>query len=193
MASTSRPFRGTLRAALFFCPLKRVTIYPDGGCEGNPGPGGWAAVLLWNGRTKEVSGGEAATTNNRMELRAAIGGLTALKEPCEIAFYTDSEYLRKGISEWIAGWKARGWQTRGKTPVKNDDLWRALDAARQGHKIEWRWVKGHAGHEHNERCDVLAGEAIAKVRQQHSPEQLKGLLDEFKRKSEPAPVVSEAL
>ncbi len=173
--------------------LKKVTIYTDGGCEGNPGPGGWAAVLLWNGRTKEVSGGDPATTNNRMELMAAIGGLTALKEPCEIAFYTDSEYLRKGITEWIAGWKARGWQTRGKTPVKNDDLWRALDAARQGHKIDWRWVKGHAGHEHNERCDALAGEAITKVRQQHRPEQLRALLDEFKRQSESAPVASGAL
>jgi len=174
-------------------PLKKVTIYTDGGCEGNPGPGGWAAVLLWNGRTKEVSGGEPATTNNRMELMAAIGGLTTLKEPCEIAFYTDSEYLRKGISEWISGWKARGWKTRGKTPVKNDDLWRALDTARAGHKIDWRWVKGHAGHEHNERCDVLAGEAIAKVRQQHRPEQLKALVEEFKRKSEGAAVAAEAL
>jgi len=150
-------------------------------------------VLFWNGRTKEISGGEPATTNNRMELMAAIGGLTVLKEPCEIEFYTDSEYLRKGISEWIKGWKARGWQTRGKTPVKNDDLWRALDAATQGHKIDWRWVKGHAGHEHNERCDILAGEAIAKVRQQHRPEQLKALLGEFKRKSEGAPVASDAL
>ena len=165
-------------------PLKRITIYTDGGCEGNPGPGGWAAVLFWNGRTKEISGGEPATTNNRMELQAAIGGLTTLKEPCEIEFYTDSEYLRKGITEWIAGWKVRGWQTRGKTPVKNCDLWRALDAARTGHKIEWRWVKGHAGHEHNERCDTLAGEAIAKVRQQHRPEQLKALVGEFKRQAE---------
>ena len=160
--------------------MKRVTIYTDGGCEGNPGPGGWAAVLLWNGRTKEVSGGEPATTNNRMELMAAIAGLGALKEPCEIAFYTDSEYLRKGISEWIKGWKARSWQTREKTPVKNGDLWRALDAAAACHKIEWRWVKGHAGHEHNERCDVLAREAVGRVRQQHRPEQLKALLAEFK-------------
>lgn len=173
--------------------MKRVTIYTDGGCEGNPGPGGWAAVLFWNGRTKELSGGEPATTNNRMELQAAIGGLTALKESCEIEFYTDSEYLRKGISEWIAGWKARGWKTRGKTPVKNDDLWRALDAARVGHKIEWRWVKGHAGHEHNERCDALAGEAIAKVRQQHRPEQLKALLDAFKKQAEGAEAPAEVL
>lgn len=164
--------------------MKQITIYTDGGCEGNPGPGGWAALLLWNGRAKAVSGGEPATTNNRMELMAALGGLRALKEPCEIEFYTDSEYLRKGISEWIAGWKARGWKTRDKSPVKNSDLWRALDAATVGHKIRWRWVKGHAGHEHNERCDELAREAIAKVRQQHAPAQLKALLAEYKRASE---------
>ena len=115
---------------------------------------------------------------------AAIAGLGILKEPCEIEFYTDSEYLRKGISEWIAGWKARGWQTRGKTPVKNCDLWRALDSAVVGHKIQWRWVKGHAGHEHNERCDTLAREAVLKVRAQHRPDQLKALLAEFKRKTE---------
>jgi len=164
--------------------LKKITIYTDGGCEGNPGPGGWAAVLLWNGKTKEVSGGDPATTNNRMELTAAIGGLSALKEACEIELFTDSEYLRKGITEWIQGWKAHGWKTRGKTPVKNADLWRTLDDARQGHQINWRWVKGHAGHEHNERCDVLAGEAIAEMRRQHRPEVLKALLGEFKRKSE---------
>lgn len=116
-----------------------------------------------------------------MELQAAIGGLSVLKEPCEIEFYTDSEYLRKGISEWISGWKARGWQTRQKTAVKNCDLWRSLDAARTGHKIEWRWVKGHAGHRHNERCDELAGEAIAKIRQQHRPEQLRAFLNAFKQ------------
>ena len=165
--------------------LKRVTIYTDGGCEGNPGPGGWAAVLLWNGRTKEVSGGEPATTNNRMELMAAIAGLTTLKEPCEIEFFTDSEYLRKGISEWIKAWKARGWRTQQKSPVKNGDLWRALDTATAGHKIAWRWVKGHAGHEHNERCDALAGEAMAQVRQRHSPEQLAALLREFKAAQSP--------
>ncbi len=164
--------------------MKKVTIYTDGGCEGNPGPGGWAAVLMWNGRTKEISGGDPATTNNRMELSAAIGGLSILKEPCEIELFTDSEYLRKGISEWINGWKAHGWKTRAKTPVKNCDLWRTLDAATRGHQINWRWVKGHAGNEHNERCDVLAGEAIAQMRKQHRPEQLKALLGEFKRKSE---------
>jgi ribonuclease HI len=144
--------------------LKKVTIYTDGGCQGNPGPGGWAAVLLWNGRTKELSGGAPETTNNRMALRAAIEGLGALRAPCENEVFTGSEYLRKGISEWIKGWKARGWQTRQKTPVKNDDLWRALDTAAQAHRIQWRWVKGHAGNQHNERCDTLAREAVARVR-----------------------------
>ncbi len=143
--------------------MKKVTIYTDGGCHGNPGPGGWGAVLIWNGRTKELSGGEPLTTNNRMELQAAIASLAALREPCEISLFTDSEYLRKGISEWIKGWKARGWQTRQKTPVKNGDLWQTLDAATRGHRIEWRWVKGHAGNAHNERCDTLAQEAIAKI------------------------------
>lgn len=140
--------------------------------------------MLWNGRTKEVSGGEPATTNNRMELRAAIAGLTTLKEPCEIELFTDSEYVRKGISEWIKGWKARGWQTREKTPVKNGDLWRALDAATTGHRIQWRWVKGHAGNLHNERCDTLAGEAIAQIRRQHRPDQLKALLQAFKQQAQ---------
>lgn len=170
-----------------------MTIYTDGGCQGNPGPGGWAAVLLWNGRTKEVSGGAPATTNNRMELTAAIAGLGALKEPCEIELFTDSEYLRKGISEWIAGWKARGWITRTKTPVKNGDLWRALDAARQGHKVTWRWVKGHAGHEHNERCDALAGEAIARICREHRPDQLKALLREFKARDAAAETMAASL
>lgn len=140
--------------------MKQVTIYSDGACRGNPGPGGWAAVLLWNGRTKELSGGDGETTNNRMELQAAIEGLRILKEPCRIVFHTDSEYLRKGITEWVAGWKARGWITRTKEPVKNVDLWQALDAVRQGHEIEWRWVKGHAGNLYNERCDELATAAV---------------------------------
>ncbi|MEI6350392.1 MAG: ribonuclease HI [Verrucomicrobiota bacterium] len=160
--------------------LKIVTIYTDGGCVGNPGPGGWAAVLLWNGRKKELNGGAPATTNNRMELSAAIQGLRALKEPCQIELWTDSEYLRKGITEWLAGWKARGWKTRDKTPVKNSDLWRELDSATSGHQINWRWVKGHAGHEHNERCDTLAQEAIFKVRKEHGPVRLKTALAAFK-------------
>ena len=141
-------------------PLKNVTIYTDGACQGNPGPGGWAAVLLWNGRTKEVSGGEPETTNNRMELQAAIEALQALKEPCRIKFFTDSQYLRQGITQWIRGWKAKGWVTMHKQPVKNDDLWKALDHARSCHEIEWCWVKGHAGNDYNERCDELARNAV---------------------------------
>lgn len=166
--------------------MKKVIIYTDGACEGNPGPGGWAAILFWNGRTKEVSGGIPATTNNRMELEAAIKGLTALREPCEITFYTDSEYLRKGITEWLSGWKARGWITRNKQPVKNEDLWRALDRAQAAHKIDWRWVKGHAGNEHNERCDLLARQAVVDIRKQYSREQLKEMVRELKAAGEGA-------
>jgi len=168
--------------------LKKVIIYTDGACEGNPGPGGWAAILFWNGRTKEVSGGAPATTNNRMELEAALKGLTALREPCEITFFTDSEYLRKGISEWVKGWKARGWMTRDKQPVKNDDLWKALDKAQAGHRIEWRWVKGHAGNEHNERCDLLARQAVLAIRKQYRPEELKAMVRELKATAKAAPV-----
>jgi ribonuclease HI len=160
--------------------VKNLTIHTDGACEGNPGPGGWAALLSWNGRVKEVSGGEPATTNNRMELRAAIEGLRALKEPCAIEVFTDSEYLRKGITEWVDGWKKRGWQTRDKQPVKNEDLWRELDAISARHTIRWRWVKGHAGHDQNERCDQLAREAVIAVRRQYRPEELKALLAAFK-------------
>lgn len=160
--------------------VKKITIHTDGGCEGNPGPGGWAAVLSHGDRTKEISGGEPATTNNRMELQAAISALAALKEPCEIEFFTDSEYLREGISKWVAAWKARGWKLVTKKPVKNDDLWRRLDALASKHKIAWRWVRGHSGHPINERCDILAQEEITKVRKQFSPAQLKALIEEFK-------------
>lgn len=153
--------------------LKKITIHTDGGCEGNPGPGGWAAVLEYGGRTKEVSGGEAATTNNRMELQASIAALEALTEPCEVDLFTDSTYLRDGITKWIKAWKARGWMTTAKQPVKNEDLWRALDAAAARHRIHWRWVKGHAGHAGNERCDVLAGAAIAGIKKRFSREQLR--------------------
>lgn len=159
--------------------MKKITIHTDGGCDGNPGPGGWAAVLDYEGKRKEISGGEPATTNNRMELQAAISALEALKQPCEVEFFTDSQYVRNGISEWVKGWKAKGWVTAGKKPVKNDDLWRKLDALAAKHKIRWKWLKGHAGHEVNERCDVLAGEAIAAVRKQFSKEQLKALVEEF--------------
>jgi ribonuclease HI len=160
--------------------LKKITIHTDGGCLGNPGPGGWAAVLEHAGRKKYLSGGEPATTNNRMELQAAIEALRAIKEPCEIEFFTDSQYLRQGITAWLAGWKARGWLTAAKKPVKNEDLWRALDQAVAGHRIAWKWLKGHAGHEGNERCDQLAAAAIEKVRKQFTPAEMQEKLAAFK-------------
>lgn len=134
----------------------KVLIYTDGACRGNPGPGGWGAVLISGGHERELCGGELSTTNNRMELLAAIEALRALKRPCKVELHTDSQYLRTGITEWLAGWKAKGWRTAAKTPVKNEDLWRALDEARLRHEVDWRWVKGHAGHELNERADALA-------------------------------------
>ncbi len=159
--------------------MKKVTIHSDGGCHGNPGPGGWAAVLEYGSHTRELSGSAPATTNNRMELQAAIGALQALREPCEIIFFTDSEYVRRGISEWLAGWKRNGWKTSLKKPVKNDDLWRALDLAAAKHTIEWRWLKGHAGHVGNERCDELANMEIEKLKKTFSREQLKASLAQF--------------
>lgn len=135
----------------------KVVIYTDGACRGNPGPGGWGAILIAaNGTTKELTGGDLATTNNRMELMAAIQALEALKKPCRVELHTDSQYVMHGISQWIHGWKARGWKTADKKPVKNDDLWKRLDEARGRHDVDWRWVKGHAGHELNERADELA-------------------------------------
>jgi len=160
-------------------PMKSLTIHSDGACQGNPGPGGWAALLNWNGRAKELSGGEPATTNNRMELRAAIEALRILREPCRIEFFTDSEYLRNGVTRWIKGWKANGWQTRKELPVKNSDLWRELDRLREGHRIDWKWLKGHAGHPGNERCDLLAREAVAGMRRQYGPDQLREMLRDF--------------
>jgi ribonuclease HI len=133
-----------------------VTIYTDGACRGNPGPGGWGAILIFGEHEKELCGGERATTNNRMELMAAIQALEALKKPCKVELHTDSQYVRTGIAEWLALWKARGWKTFSKGAVKNEDLWRRLDEARQRHEVDWRWVKGHAGHELNERADALA-------------------------------------
>lgn len=144
--------------------LPKVTIHTDGGCLGNPGPGGWAAVLESAGRRKELSGGELDTTNNRMELRAAIEALNALKKPCAVELHTDSQYVRNGITKWIVGWKRNGWKTAAKEPVKNEELWRALDEATRRHEITWRWVKGHAGVDDNERCDQLAGEAMRRIR-----------------------------
>ena len=134
----------------------KVVIFTDGACRGNPGPGGWGALLMSNGKERELCGGELATTNNRMELMGAIQALEALNKPCQVELHTDSQYVRTGITEWLAGWKARGWRTAAKAPVKNDDLWRRLDAARLRHTVDWRWVKGHNGHELNERADALA-------------------------------------
>ena len=134
----------------------QVTIYTDGACSGNPGPGGWGAILRSGDHEKELWGGEPLTTNNRMELMAAIQSLEALKKPCTVELHTDSQYVRQGIIEWISGWKARGWRTASKAPVKNDDLWKRLDQARARHTVDWRWVKGHAGHPQNERADELA-------------------------------------
>ena len=140
-----------------------VEIFTDGACRGNPGPGGWGALLRFNQQEKELWGGEADTTNNRMELTAVIRALEALKRPSRVRLYTDSQYVQKGISEWIHDWKRRGWRTAEKKPVKNADLWRELDALAAKHEIEWHWVKGHAGHVENERADRLANKGIPGV------------------------------
>ncbi len=143
--------------------MKRVVVHTDGGCRGNPGPGGWGAVLVYNSRRKELSGGANLTTNNRMELQAAIAALQALVQPCEVEFFTDSKYVQNGIASWMAGWKKNGWMTKARQPVKNVDLWKELDAAAAPHTIEWRWLKGHAGHTENERCDELANQAMDRL------------------------------
>ena len=142
----------------------KVVIFTDGACSGNPGPGGWGAILISGGHEKEICGGEPGTTNNRMELMAAIAGLEALKRPCRVDLYTDSQYLRDGITQWLPAWKARGWRTADKKPVKNIDLWQRLEAAAAPHQIAWHWVRGHAGHPENERADALARAAIATLR-----------------------------
>jgi len=139
----------------------RVAIWTDGACSGNPGPGGWGAILRYGGHERELCGGEALTTNNRMELSAAIAALEALSRPCRVELHTDSQYLRGGVTGWIHNWKRNGWRTADKKPVKNDDLWRRLDEAAQRHTIDWRWVKGHAGDEMNERADALARQGMA--------------------------------
>ncbi len=145
-------------------PSDHVIIHTDGACKGNPGPGGWGAVLqAGGGYEKELWGGEANTTNNRMELMAAIMALEALKRPCKVELHTDSKYVMQGITEWMRGWKARGWLTADKKPVKNAELWQRLDAARLRHDVKWRWVKGHAGHELNERADQLANRGVAEL------------------------------
>jgi ribonuclease HI len=139
--------------------MERITIYTDGACAGNPGPGGWAAVILGPER-REIMGFEAATTNNRMELTAALEGLRALPTGAEVHLHTDSQYVRNGMHEWLARWKRNGWRTADKKPVKNEDLWRALDEAATAHRVHWHWVRGHDGDPENERCDALANEAI---------------------------------
>ena len=136
--------------------LPKVEVFTDGACKGNPGPGGWGAILRSNGRERELSGGETPTTNNRMELMAAIEALNALKKPCHVQLWTDSNYVRDGITKWIHGWRRNGWKTADRKPVKNSELWQALLDAAARHRIDWHWVKGHAGHPENERADALA-------------------------------------
>ncbi len=139
----------------------KITVFTDGACSGNPGAGGWGAILISGEHRKELNGGEADTTNNRMELMAAIAALEAIKKPADVELHTDSVYLRDGITKWIFGWKRNGWRTADKSPVKNVELWQRLETAAARHKMDWRWLKGHAGHEENERADVLAREALA--------------------------------
>ena len=146
--------------------MKNVIIYTDGACRGNPGPGGWGAILLYGDKEKELFGGEPETTNNRMELMAAIVALETLNAPCQVVLTTDSKYVMDGITQWIANWKKRGWKTASKQPVKNVDLWQRLDAAVQRHEIDWQWVKGHSGHPGNERADALANRGIDEMKQQ---------------------------
>lgn len=140
--------------------MQKIEIFTDGGCRGNPGPGGWGALLRYNGHIKELKGAEAHTTNNQMELMAAIQAFEALKRPCKVKITTDSQYVKNGITQWMAGWKKKGWKTAANQPVKNQELWQRLDAAIASHEVEWHWVKGHSGHPENERVDTLANEAI---------------------------------
>lgn len=143
--------------------MKKIEMFTDGACKGNPGPGGWGVVLRYNGNEKSLHGGESHTTNNRMELMAAIMGLESLTESCEVALTTDSQYVKNGINDWIKNWKKRGWKTANKQPVKNVDLWQRLDAAVMSHKVEWHWVRGHTGHRENEMADTLANKGIAEL------------------------------
>ena len=163
--------------------MKKVTIHTDGACEGNPGPGGWATILEHGVTQKEFFGGEIATTNNRMEMEAAIQALSCLKERCEVELFTDSEYLRNGITKWIHAWKAKGW----KKPIKNKDLWQRLDAIAQRHKIKWQWVRGHTGNPGNERCDVLASQEAQKFKRAHTSQQLADALARFQQQQAQAP------
>jgi len=156
-----------------------VTIYTDGGCQGNPGPGAWACVVQYQDKAWELAGAVPATTNNRMELQAAIQGFKALNRPCEVRLFTDSDYLRQGITSWIHNWRRRGWRTKEGGPVKNQDLWSELDVLAGQHTVDWQWLKGHAGHRWNERCDELATEAIRRLRSSTTPDQLRAALQQF--------------
>ena len=149
-----------------------VELFTDGACSGNPGPGGWGCILRYKGTEKELCGGEPGTTNNRMEMMAVIQGISALKRACTIAVYTDSQYVQKGITEWIWGWKKRGWKTADNKPVKNADLWQQLDSLVKEHKISWHWVKGHAGHVENERADALARQGLTMIKGTPSPDEV---------------------
>ena len=142
---------------------KTVSLYTDGACKGNPGKGGWGVLMRYGSHEKELFGGEAHTTNNRMELTAIIQGLAALKRPCAVVIYTDSQYVKNGMEQWIHGWKKNGWKTASKQPVKNEDLWQQLDRLAAQHQIQWQWVRGHAGHAENERADALANQGVASV------------------------------
>ena len=142
---------------------KTVSLYTDGACKGNPGKGGWGVLMRYGSHEKELFGGEAHTTNNRMELTAIIQGLAALKRPCAVVIYTDSQYVKNGMEQWIHGWKKNGWKTAAKQPVKNEDLWQQLDQLAAQHQIQWQWVRGHAGHAENERADALANQGVASV------------------------------
>lgn len=148
-----------MKIQLIGITMKKIQLYTDGSCLGNPGPGGYGAILIYNKHRRELAEGYLRTTNNRMEMLACIKGLEALTEPCAVELTTDSQYVRQGITQWIHNWKKRGWKTAAKAPVKNADLWKALDAAQEKHKITWHWVKGHSGHPENERCDDLARQA----------------------------------
>ncbi len=161
-------------------PAKKVTIHTDGGCDPNPGPGGWAAVIRLGSHVKELSGGAPVTTNNRMELQAAIEALRALKQRVEVDLYTDSTYVRNGITEWLPNWKARGWRTAARKPVQNADLWRELDALASAHPVAWHWVRGHSGNPDNERCDQLAQAEIEKLYKSYGKAELKRLLADLR-------------
>ena len=164
---------------------KKITIHTDGACDGNPGPGGWAALLRCGNHVRELTDGEPATTNNRMELQAAISALRAVRESCDITLFTDSEYMRQGITEWLPHWKANHWRTADRKAVKNEDLWRQLEQVTARHNVTWQWLKGHVGHRDNERCDRLAGTEIEKLRRNYSPEKLAALREVFVASRDP--------